>query len=109
MPNLTGVVRMLQQEQNRLTREIKAISAALAAFGATYGRGKRSSARMSAAGRARIAAAQRARWAKVRGKSAKTNLVAMPKKRVLSAAARRKIAAAQRARWARVKAGKKSA
>lgn len=109
MPNLTGVVRMLQQEQNRLTREIKAISAALAAFGAAYGHEKKSSGRMSAAGRARIAAAQRARWAKVKGKSVKANVVAMPKKRVLSAAARRKIAAAQRARWARVRAAKKSA
>jgi len=54
---------------------------------------------MSAAGRARIAAAQRARWAKVKGskKSPKA-------KRKFSAAARAKIAAAARARWAKAKA-----
>jgi Glyoxalase/Bleomycin resistance protein/Dioxygenase superfamily len=52
--------------------------------------------------RARIAAAQRARWAKVR-EAAK--VVPIRGKRTLSAAARRKIAAAQRARWAKVNAG----
>jgi hypothetical protein len=64
---------------------------------------------MSAAGKARIAAAQRARWAKVRAKSGKANVVTMPKKRTMSASARKRIAAAQRARWAKVKAAKKSA
>ncbi|MGH7942445.1 MAG: hypothetical protein ACREFR_15365 [Limisphaerales bacterium] len=58
--------------------------------------------RMSAAGRARIIAAQKARWAKYktggRGK-AKT-----ARTRTLSASARAKIAAAARARWARAKA-----
>jgi hypothetical protein len=109
MANLAGVIRVLQQEQNRLTREIKAISAALTAFGAAYGKGKQSSGRVSAAGRARIAAAQRARWAKLKGKSARSNVTTMPRKRTLSAAARRKIAAAQRARWAKLRAGKKTA
>lgn len=107
MTNLSGVVRMLKKEHDRLTKEFKAISAALSAFGAAYGQ-TRTRSGMSAAGRARIAAAQRARWAKVKA-SSKGNVVAMPKKRTLSAAARRKIAAAQRARWAKVKAAKKSA
>ena len=61
---------------------------------------------MSAAGRARIIAAQKARWAKVKaGKPA-------PKakgKRKMSAAARAKIAAAARARWAKAKASGKKA
>ena len=53
---------------------------------------------MSAAGRARIAAAQKARWARVRRNGGqKQNVVSMPKKRTMSAAARRKIAAAQKA------------
>jgi len=76
---------------------MKAIGAALSAFGAAYRNGTVTRGTMSAAGRARIAAAQRARWAKVKG---------MPKKRTMSASARRKIAAAQRARWAKVKAAK---
>jgi hypothetical protein len=62
--------------------------------------------RMSAAGRARIIAAQKARWAKVKagkpaGKAAG--------KRKMSAAARAKIAAAARARWAKAKASGKKA
>lgn len=65
----------------------------------------RRKSRMSAAGRARIIAAQKARWAKV--KSGKRP--AAKRKRTMSAAARAKIAAAARARWARAKAsGKKS-
>ena len=60
--------------------------------------------KMSRAGRAKIAAAQKARWAKVKGaKPAKA------KKRKMSAAAKAKISAAAKARWAKVKAaGKKS-
>jgi hypothetical protein len=100
---------MLRNEHDRLSKEVKAIDAALSAFGAAYAKGVEPRSRMSAAGRARIAAAQRARWAKVKAKSDKGNVVPMPKKRTLSAAARKKIAAAQRARWARVKAAKKTA
>ena len=106
MTKLAGVVRSLKKEHDRLTRELKGISAALSAFGASYGRNG-GTRRMSAAGRARIAAAQRVRWAKARSNGSKLNVVSMPKKRTLSPAARKKIAAAQRARWAKVKAEKK--
>jgi len=106
---LTGIVRLLKKEQERLNKEMHAISAALAAFSKTYVGGARRG-RLSASARARIAAAQRARWAKIResaGKSAK--VVPIRAKRKLAAATRRKIAAAQRARWAKVKASKKTA
>ena len=106
MTNLSGVVQMLKKEQDRLTKQMKAIRAALLAFGTAYGKKTVTRGGMSTAGRARIAAAQRARWAKVRAKSERSNLVTMPKKRTMSAAARRKIAAAQRTRWAKVKAKK---
>jgi hypothetical protein len=105
MDNLTGVVRLLKKEQDRLTTELRGIGAALAAFGHAYGKGT-GTRKLSLAARARIAAAQRKRWAKVRGAA---KAVPVRGKRTLSAAARRKIAAAQRARWARVKAGKKTA
>lgn len=109
MSNLSGVVRLLKKEQDRLTKELHSIGAALAAFGNAYGKGS-STRRLSASARARIAAAQRARWAKVRENAgAEQRVVPIRGKRTLSAAARRKIAAAQRARWARVKAGKKTA
>jgi hypothetical protein len=64
---------------------------------ASSGRGRR---KMSASARAKIAAAQRKRWAKQR-KGAPG-----PKKgrRKMSAAARARIAASARARWAKVKA-----
>jgi hypothetical protein len=101
MANLKNVVQVLKKEHARLTKQIEGISAALAAFSGTYT--KRTGARkISAAGRARIAAAQTARWAKLKGKSKG----ATPKKRVMSASARKKIAAAQQARWARAKAAK---
>jgi hypothetical protein len=108
MTNLTGVVQMLKKEHDRLTKEVKAVGAALSAFGAEYKRVRPRSG-MSAAGRTRIAAAQRARWAKLKSKSDKGNLAKVPKRRTMSASARRKIAAAQRARWAKVKAAKKTA
>lgn len=61
--------------------------------------------KMSAAGRAKIAAAQKARWAKVKGHAGKP---AHKPKRKMSAAARAKLAAAAKARWAKAKAaGKK--
>ena len=72
---------------------------------------------MSAAGRARIVAAQKARWAKIKaGKATKTTkfvkaeVKAAPvakKKFTMSAAAKAKISAAAKARWAKVKAAKK--
>jgi hypothetical protein len=62
---------------------------------------------MSAAGRAKISAAAKARWAKVKG--AKPAAKAPAKRRKMSAAARAKISAAAKKRWAKVKAsGKKS-
>lgn len=110
MANYAGVVQQLKKEHDRLTREIRGITAALAAFGAAYGKRSATRGRISAAGRARIAAAQRARWEKVRAKGGqKANVVSMPRKRMMSAAARKRIAAAQRARWARVKKGQSKA
>lgn len=105
MANMTGVIRLLEKEKDRLTRELHGITAALAAFGQVYTKGTRTR-KLSPAARARIAAAQKARWAKVRSES---KVVPIRRKRTLSAAARKKIAKAQRARWAKVKAGKKTA
>ena len=109
MSNLTAVVRLLKKEQDRLTKELHGIGAALAAFGKAYGNGTRPRT-LSAAARERIAAAQRARWVKFRGQNgAQKNVVPIRRKRTMSAAGRERIAAAQRARWARVEAGKKTA
>jgi hypothetical protein len=63
--------------------------------------------KFSAAGLAKIRAAQKARWAKVHAAQAGAASAAKPAaKRVMSAAGRARIAAAQKARWAKAKAGK---
>ena len=62
---------------------------------------KRGPRKMSAVARAKIAAAQRARWAKQKSKAPKTT------KRKMSAAGRAAIVAAQKARWAKIKSAKK--
>lgn len=105
MKEYSGIVQQLKKEHDRLSRQIHGIAAALSAFGAAYGKQKGTRGKMSAAVRAKISAAQKARWAKTQGSGKK----AAPKRRVMSAAARRKIAAAQRLRWAKVKAKQKSA
>src|SRR5690349_6647902 len=101
------IVQQLKKERDRAENEVNRLDAALAALGSLNGsfRGVRPKRTMSAAGRARISAAQKARWAKARGFA----VVGQSKKgrRVMSVAARRKIAAAQRARWAKVKENRK--
>jgi len=106
MANLAGVVQQLRKEHDRLTREIRGVAAALTAFGAAYGKPTGTRRKMSAAGRARIAAAQKARWAKVKSGRPAARARTVPKKRTMSAAGRKKIAAAQKARWAKVRAMK---
>jgi len=67
---------------------------------------------LSAEGRARIAAAQKARWAKSKGDSAEESSVEAPKaskgrkKRNLSPEARARIVAAVKRRWAKSKKAK---
>jgi hypothetical protein len=108
MANLAGVVQQLKKERDQAARTLERLDAALAALNGGA-RGKVSWARhISAAGRARIAAAQRARWAKVRANGRqKQNVVNVPKKKTMSAAARKKIAAAQKARWAKSRKAQK--
>jgi hypothetical protein len=109
MANLTDIIQQLKEEQGRLNRQLHAIGAALTAFGATYTNGGGTKPQLSVAARARIAAAQRARWAKLRANGDKKKKIATMPKKTMSVAARRKIAAAQRARWAKLKANKKTA
>jgi hypothetical protein len=70
---MQSVVGQLQKERMRLEEELHRVTAALAAFGKVYMQGSKPSRAatrkrrtISAAGRKRIAAAQRARWAKIR-------------------------------------------
>ena len=70
---IQSVVNQLQKERARLANELAGVSAALAAFGKTYMHGtktgpvaSRKKRTISTAGRKKIAAAQRKRWAKIR-------------------------------------------
>jgi hypothetical protein len=108
MTQLDGAVRLLKAEHDRLTKQMRGISAALSAFGAAYGKKTTVRRKMSAAGRARIVEAQRLRWAKVKG-TEPTKIATARKKPTMSAAVRKRIGAAQRARWAKVKAEQRKA
>jgi hypothetical protein len=92
-----GIKDKIDKLQNELNR----------IFGATVENQKapRKRRKMSAAARAKIGAAQKARWAKAKGNVSK----AQPAKgkRKMSAAAKKKISVAAKARWAKVKAAKK--
>jgi|HubBroStandDraft_1064217.scaffolds.fasta_scaffold227057_1 hypothetical protein len=64
---------------------------------------------MSAAGKARIVAAQKARWARIKAaKPAVKTAKPAKKKFTMSAAAKAKISAAAKARWAKIKGTKSS-
>jgi len=81
MASLQRAVKELQSERNRLKRELERVDAALSALSSLNSRGRgrgrgrgratgrravRPQRHMSASARRRIAAAQKARWAKLR-------------------------------------------
>jgi hypothetical protein len=98
-------MRQLKKERDRVQQQLTGLNAALEAFAGIYRgqNGTKPRRKMSAKGRARIAAAQRARWAKVKVQAKSPKLG----ERTMSASARRKIAEAQRARWAKFRREKK--
>lgn len=109
MANLQSALQQLKEERNQAERQVARLSEAISALegivGRSSGNGRRGGRVVSALARQRMAAAQRARWARLRGSSASsTTGTGTRKRRTLSAAARNKIAAAQRARWARFRA-----
>jgi hypothetical protein len=76
MGNLSGIMQQLKRERDRAERELSGLNAAIQAFVGAYGSGKtkakpktkteptRKRRKMSISARKKIAAAQRARWAK---------------------------------------------
>jgi|SRR5215472_14183593 len=118
MANLNQALHQLRQEHQKAQHEVQKLQLAITTIedlarhdGSSAGRRSSGNRVVSAAARARMAAAQRARWAKVRGHSTAAKSSTAAKRSRLSPAARRKIAAAQKARWARFRAeqGKKAA
>jgi hypothetical protein len=88
--SLESVTKAIKEEISKLNQVLQLLE----------GGAKAAGRKMSAAARARIGVAQRARWAKARGQAPKPI-------RKLSAAGRARIAAAQKARWAKIRAAKK--
>ena len=71
MTNLSGIVKQLKEERDRVRKQLLGLETALTAFTGVYrGTAKpiHKRRKMSAKSRAKIAAAQRARWANVRAK-----------------------------------------
>ena len=118
MGNLTNALQELREERKQAQLQVEKLDQAISVIESLNGSGTVTQANqptrvISAASRRKMAQAQRARWARVRGAShtialAKTTAPA-PMKRTMSAAARRKIAAFQKARWAKIKAQQKKA
>jgi len=103
MPNLSSVLNQLEQERRRLSSQLDAVGKAISTLnGAGTSRPRRT---LSAAARARIAAAQRARWAKAKGKV--VSIASARERPKMSAAAIARIRAAQKARWAKWRKSKK--
>ena len=122
--DIQSIVAQLRQEANRIEQAI----AALVGFGykpARRGPGRPAGSKnatavskperrtMSASARAKISAAQKARWAKQKGKSTPTKAAAPAKKssvrKPMSPAAKRRLSLLAKARWAAAKkAGAKS-
>ena len=111
MANLNRALNELRQERNRAEREVERLDEAISVVQGLVGRNHlggnarpgrtarmgRPHRKMSAAGRRKLAAAQRARWAKLKSKRLQRG------KRHMSAAARNRIARAQRIRWSQLK------
>ena len=104
---ITAAIDGFEQQKARIDSQIAELramlpgtSAAPAASAAPRKAGRRGRGKMSAEGRARIAEAQRKRWAVLKGESESPAAGPVKKKRRLSAAGRKAIIDATKKRWA---------
>ena len=102
--DIENIVAQLREELRRIENAINAL-VGLGSVPARRGRPPKKAKKrtMSASARAKISAAQKARWAKQNGKPAKKQANATPKKttvrRPMSAAAKKKLSILMKARW----------
>jgi hypothetical protein len=102
--SITEQIESLQSELNQIFGASPGKAPAASASGQAVSTKKKRGG-ISAAGRAAIAAAQKARWAKLKGDTGGTK-PEKKRKRKLSPEARAKIAAAAKKMWAARKSGK---
>jgi hypothetical protein len=102
------IIAQLKAEGDKVAQHVNALDTAIRALsGMNSTRGTiEPRRRISTAGRARIAAAARARWARVKGQQ---KIVPIAPKRHISAAGLARIRAATKARWAKWRQQKRSA
>jgi len=103
--NITNLSAQQLRHAANLQEKIAGLRTELAhLLGGASGTGRRGRGgwKMSASARAKIAAAQRARWAKQRG-TTRAKAIAKPKRKI-SAAGRKRLAQLAKARWAKAKA-----
>jgi hypothetical protein len=111
---IEAAIRGYEAQQTELQHEIDSLRSLLdggsketAAMPSETGTGKRK--KFSLASRRKMAAAQRARYAKLRGESEPTEAAATKRKHKMSAKGRRAISLASKKRWKAIKAAKKAA
>jgi hypothetical protein len=105
--DLKEKIGMLEKELAVALGHMVEVAAAVVTTAKAMVPNKKQRKKISAAGLARIKAAQKARWAKYKKEMpAAAPVPARKKKFTMSAAAKAKIAAAARARWAKIKAAK---
>jgi hypothetical protein len=102
------IIGLLKAERDKVSRQLNGLTAALAAFGGTY-RNATPHRKMSAASRKKIAAAQRARWAKQKGLKVMKIIPIKTAKRRISAQGLANIRAAAKKRWAKARQQRKAA
>ena len=110
MSNLLSLTSAQLKHAADIKDKISALEKELASILGSLAPAPKKKSKMSAVARAKIAAAQKARWAKAKTPVAKPAAKPVVKKKsTMSAAGRAKISAAAKARWAKVKAaGEKS-
>ena len=99
------IISQLKEERAKIAGQLNALDTAITALSGLDRRGgSRGPRRMSPSARAKISAAQKARWAKTKGHKV---VPIKAGKRRISAAGLANIRAATKARWARWRAAKK--
>ena len=103
----------LKEQIEKLQNQLVVLGGSGSGMPSPFKKAKPAKRKMSAAARAKIAAAQKARWAKQKGITQTVKTIPAPKpakgKSGMSAEGKARIVAAQKARWAAIKAGKKPA
>ena len=111
---MPDILAMLTHERDKLNRAIEALGDTVghAVINLTKANTRQGKHKVSPAARARMAAAQKARWAKLKAPAAPVkarsafSTTAPKKKYTMSPEARARISAGAKARWARIKSGK---